>query len=443
MRTNIPSALGAAFVAAACLAGPAAAQQVKELTFWSHWAAEMPKRTFVEEAIKAFEAKNPGIKLKQTWYEKTALYAGLKTALRAGQAPDIFYAEPDQVEYMENGFLLDLSDLNWKDVEPWAKEAWTYQGKPYGLPLEAWTSELYYNKKMMADLGVKVEDGRNSHPMPSSTWSRRPRPKASRRWRWASATVPIRAHISCTRRCCKKLGVDDYDKLLKGKLAWTDPRVVETLQWVRSLTEAGLLPNTFTTLKLAEAHIYFHTNPGALTFLNGSWYTSRAFNPPDKGGQPKDFPLGIMKFPAVPGAACNECRSIAIGGSYVGNVATKHPKEVVAFLNILRVVRDGQPLARQRAGADRHQERSGQAQRAAGRRLLQDDREGQRRRQILLRHPNPGDDRQAEGGVHPGHEQRLPCGYHQRRGRGQADERRTLIGGAKLGAGEACTCHAM
>jgi len=62
--------------------------------------------------------------------------------------------------------------------------------------------------------------------------------------------------------------------------------------------------------------------------------TPRArFNRPDKGGQPKDFPLGIMKFPAVPGAACNECRSIAIGGSYVANAATKHPKEVLAFLN--------------------------------------------------------------------------------------------------------------
>ena len=336
MRTNIPSALGAAFVAAACLAGSAAAQQVKELTFWSHWAAEMPKRTFVEEAIKAFEAKNPGIKLKQTWYEKTALYAGLKTALRAGQAPDIFYAEPDQVEYMENGFLLDLSDLNWKDVEPWAKEAWTYQGKPYGLPLEAWTSELYYNKKMMADLGVKVEDGTQLAPDAFVDMVKKAKAKGITPMALGVGDRPYPGAHLVHEALLKKLGIADYDKLLKGKLTWTDPRVVETLQWVRGLTEAGLLPNTFTTLKLAEAHIYFHTNPGALTFLNGSWYTSRAFNPPDKGGQPKDFPLGIMKFPAVPGATCNECRSIAIGGSYVGNAATKHPKEVVAFLNIVR-----------------------------------------------------------------------------------------------------------
>jgi multiple sugar transport system substrate-binding protein len=333
MRTNIPSAMGAALVVAVSLAAPAAAQQVKELTFWSHWAAEMPKRTFVEEAIKAFEAKNPGIKLKQTWYEKTALYAGLKTALRAGQAPDIFYAEPDQVEYMENDFLLDLSDLNWAAVEPWAKEAWTYKSKPYGLPLEAWTAEVYYNKKLMADLGVSVADGAQLSPDAFAEMVKKAKAKGITPMALGVGDRPYPGAHLVHEALLKKLGIADYDKLLKGKLAWTDPRVVETLQWVRSLTDAGLLPTTFTTLKLAEAHIYFHTNPGALTFLNGSWYTSRAFNPPDKGGQPKDFPLGIMKFPAVPGAACNECRSIAIGGSYVGNAATKHPKEVVAFLN--------------------------------------------------------------------------------------------------------------
>ena len=57
--------------------------QVK-LTMWSHWAAEKIKRDFVEDAIKRFEAANPGVKIEASWYEKTALYAALKTALRAG-----------------------------------------------------------------------------------------------------------------------------------------------------------------------------------------------------------------------------------------------------------------------------------------------------------------------------------------------------------------------
>ena len=48
--------------------------QVK-LTFWSHWAAEKIKRDYVEDAIKRFEAANPGVKIEAQWYEKTALYA--------------------------------------------------------------------------------------------------------------------------------------------------------------------------------------------------------------------------------------------------------------------------------------------------------------------------------------------------------------------------------
>ncbi|HWD17172.1 MAG TPA: extracellular solute-binding protein, partial [Casimicrobiaceae bacterium] len=136
-------------------ASTAFGQQVK-LTFWSHWAAEKVKRDFVEEAIRRYESAHPNVKIEATWYEKNALYAALKTALRAGTGPDIFYAEPDQVEYMENGLLLDLSPLEWSGIEPWAKEIWTYKGKPYGLPLEAWTIELYYNKKTLADLGVTV-----------------------------------------------------------------------------------------------------------------------------------------------------------------------------------------------------------------------------------------------------------------------------------------------
>jgi len=337
-ETEMTSLFRAAIVAAVALAGtgfgPAPARaQTKEITFWSHWAAEQPKRQFVEAAIADFEAKNPGVKIKATWYEKNALYAALKTALRAGQAPDIFYAEPDQVEYLENGFLLDLSGLNWSAVEPWAKEAWTYKGKPYGLPLEAWTVELYYNKKMMADLGIALPANLQLSPDAFLAMVKVAKAKGITPMALGAGDRPFTGAHLVHEALLKKLGVEDYGKLLAGKLPWTDPRVVDTLKWIRSLTEAGLLPSTFTSLKLAEAHIYFHTNPGALTFLNGSWYTSRAFNPVDKGGQPADFQLGIMQFPAVPGAACNECRTIAVGGSYVANASTKHPKEVLAFLD--------------------------------------------------------------------------------------------------------------
>ncbi len=311
----------------------ATAAGAQEVTLWTHWAAEKIKREFVEEAIRNFEAANPGVKIKASWYEKTALYAALKTALRAGQAPDIFYAEPDQVEYMENGLLLDLSGLNWNNIEPWAKQIWSYKGKPYGFPLEAWTVEVYYNTKMMQELGQAIPANRQLDAAAFLAMTKKAKAKG---WTPMSLGVGDRpfpgAHLT-HEALLEKLGIDDYGKLLRGDLSWSDPRVAETLRYVRSLVDAGLLPTTFTSLKLGEAHGYFHTNPGSLTFLNGSWYTSRAFNPPDKGGQPVGFPLGMMRFPGMAGAACNECKTMAVGGSYVVNATTKQPQQAVAFLN--------------------------------------------------------------------------------------------------------------
>jgi len=280
------------------LAAPSAVAQTTELMLWTHWAAEKIKRDFVEDAIRRFEAANPGVKIKASWYEKTALYAALKTALRAGQGPDL-YAEPDQVEYMENGLLLDLSGLNWSAIEPWAKQIWSYNGKPYGLPLEAWTVEIYYNTRLMAELGVTVPASGQLDADAFLDLVRKARAKGITPLVIGVGDRPFPGAHLTHEALLKKLGPADYDKLLKGKLKWDDPRVVETLRYVRALVDAKALPTTFTSLKLGEAHTYFHTNPGALMFLNGSWYTSRAFNPPDKGGQPKDFPLGIMKFPAM------------------------------------------------------------------------------------------------------------------------------------------------
>lgn len=322
-------------VAAMLAVGTAPARADTEITLWSHWASEKVKRDFVEDAITRFEAANPGVRIKATWYEKSALFSALKTAIRAGKAPDIFYAEPDQTEYIENSLLLPLMQLDWSNVEPWAKASWTVQGKPYGLPLEASTVELYYNKDKLREIGVELPASNQLDAGAFLDLVRKARARNLTPMALGVGDRPFPGAYLSQEALLKRLGIDDYDKLLKGGIPWSDPRVVETLAWVRTLVDAALLPPSFTSLKLGEAHSFFHTNPGALTFLNGSWYTSRAFNPPDKGGQPVGFPLGIMKFPTPPNAVCPECRTLAVSGSYVVNAATKHPEMAVSFLNSL------------------------------------------------------------------------------------------------------------
>ena len=133
----------------------------------------------------------------------------------------------------------------------------------------------------------------------------------------------------------RKLGKDDYAKLWNGTLSYEDPRVVDVFKWTKELVDAGAYPKNFMTLKLGESHYYFYTKPGALMLPMGSWYTGRAFVPEDKGGQPKDFPLGVMQFPAMDGGACNQCKTSAIGASFAINAASKHKDIAAEYLNAM------------------------------------------------------------------------------------------------------------
>ena len=252
----------AAAALVALFAAPTAVR-AQELTVWSHWAAEVAKRAYIEDAIKRFEASRPGVKVKITWYEKSALYASLKTALRAGQAPDVFYAEVDQTDYIDNNLLADLSTgINWANVEPWAKQAWTFGKGTYGFPLEASTVEVYYNTKLMNDLGVKVPASGQFTQAEFLDLVKKAKAKGITPMSQGVGDRPFPGSYVTHEALLKKLGPKDYDALMKGTLSWSDPRVVETLTCVKQLVDAGAFPASFTSLKLGESHIYFHTNPG-------------------------------------------------------------------------------------------------------------------------------------------------------------------------------------
>src|SRR5258708_15957455 len=150
----------AAGVAVAVILGAAPrAARAEDVTLnvWSHEADEDAKVALREQAARDLEKAHPGLTAKMPWYEKTPLLAALKTALPAGQGPDAFYVEPDWTEYVTAGYLAPLDDLvNWKTIQPWARQVWVHDGKTYGLPQEAYTNEIYYNKDLLKKLGVEL-----------------------------------------------------------------------------------------------------------------------------------------------------------------------------------------------------------------------------------------------------------------------------------------------
>ena len=325
----------ATVVLAVGLASAARAEEVT-LTVWSHEADEAAKVALREQAAKNLEKSHPGAHVKITWYEKDGLNTALRTALPAGQGPDVFYVEPDQVEYITNGYIIPLDSLiNWNNIYDWARQVWTHDGKTYALPEEAYTNELYYNRQLLAKLGAKLPD--------SAQFTQAEFLDIVKKARAADVTPidqgvgdrPYPGAYIIGEALLRKLGLEDYGKLLNGKLSFEDPRVVEVFTWVKQLVDAGAYPKNFMTLKLGESHHYFYQKPGALMFPMGSFYTGRAFVPVEKGGQAPDFPIGIMQFPAMDKAGCNECKTVAVGASFAINAASKHQDLAAAYLNEL------------------------------------------------------------------------------------------------------------
>lgn len=321
-------------------AGMSHAQQT--VSMWSHWPDEQSKRGFVEERVKAFEAATPQCKVNLQFIQKSDLYASVKTSVRTGQAPDIFWLEPDEIAFARSGFLEPLdSHINLANLEYWARQSWSVNGKVYGLPIEAYSVELYYNEELMKKVGVNPPANMQMSQAQFTDLIKKS---------VAAGITPVASGVGdrpfpgaylLQEVLLRQLGMDDYRALLTGKISFTDARVMEVMTWVKELVDAGAYPKSFSSLKLGESHYYFHTNPGAMMFPIASWYTGRAFVPADKGGQPQGFQLGLMKYPAMSGAKCPECKTLAVGGSFVMYSRSKNKDCAGKLLGSIATVENG------------------------------------------------------------------------------------------------------
>jgi ABC-type glycerol-3-phosphate transport system substrate-binding protein len=112
-----------------------------------------------------------------------------------------------------------------------------------------------------------------------------------------------------------KLGPEDLVRLWKGEITFSDPRVADCFTYFEDLVKMKAFPATFSSMTLSESHNYFHTQRKAAMFPVPSWYTARAFVPPDKGGQPKDFQLGFLGYPTMTDGKGPKHKYLDPGGS--------------------------------------------------------------------------------------------------------------------------------
>ncbi|HET7718085.1 MAG TPA: sugar ABC transporter substrate-binding protein [Bauldia sp.] len=145
------------------LALPAGAEaQEVVLKFWDNQQTESGLSQYQQEAVKLFEAENPGIKVEVTTIPYPEYQQRLLTAVQGGNAPDV--STVDQIwvaAFAEAGAIDPLDDLAKQagvTADTFFPGAWAsanYGGKLWGIPfnVDVWQFS-FYNVDLLKAAGV-------------------------------------------------------------------------------------------------------------------------------------------------------------------------------------------------------------------------------------------------------------------------------------------------
>src|SRR5215469_12706571 len=143
------------------LCGQAFAEEIT-LKFWDNQQTESGLSQYQAEAVKRFEAENPGIKVEVTTIPYPEYQQRLLTAVKGNNAPDV--STVDQIwnsAFAEAGAIDKLDDRAKAagiKSEEFFRGAWdsaNFNGGLWGIPfnVDVWFFN-YYNKKLLQEAGV-------------------------------------------------------------------------------------------------------------------------------------------------------------------------------------------------------------------------------------------------------------------------------------------------
>lgn len=138
--------------------GSSAAADVN-MTFW-HNSTTGPGKAYWDETVQLFEDANPGVTIDVQSIQNEDMDGKLQTALNSGDAPDIFMARGGGklADIVSAGLVMDLTDKITPEVSKAVGEgvlnAFSIDGKLYGMPTAVLPGGLFYSKDLFEAAGI-------------------------------------------------------------------------------------------------------------------------------------------------------------------------------------------------------------------------------------------------------------------------------------------------
>jgi raffinose/stachyose/melibiose transport system substrate-binding protein len=299
---------------------------------WLHLEVDPNQVKIWQEAARDFEAKNPGVKVDIQFLEAEAYKAKLPSMLQSKDRSNIIYSYGGGVlkSQIEAGVLEDITApmAGYKDnLAPAAVNAFTLDGKIYGVPFAQTQTGFFYNKELMAKAGL---DGAKI-----KTWD--DLLDAVKKLKAAGITPLIVGgtdkwplHFYWTNLAVRIGGKPAFDAALRGENGGFEGETfIKAGQLFKQLVDLGPFQNGFLGFKNTQAVGAFGDGKAAMILAMNTVYALQRSLSTDRKGI-SDENLGWFDFPTVAGGKGDPSDTL---GGITGWLVTKgSPKETVAFL---------------------------------------------------------------------------------------------------------------
>lgn len=253
------------------------------------------------DILDDFKERHPEVEIIDNSQSDESAYNNLIASdIATGDMPNIFRIQgvANLADYIDNGLIKDVSDYLEEDPEwgdGFTEGSLSYFNVPghedgvYAIPIESGTIGFYYNKAIMESAGI------SEFP---KTWNELL--DAIEKLR-AIDVIPIAMGAQSTYMAghlhdsifYKWLGTDAAKRLGNREMNWTDEEVVQTLQFVKDLIEAGAFDPNAAGLTDEMAYTQFKEGQAAM-ILTGSW-NIESFSDPSQTPVAED--VEVANFP--------------------------------------------------------------------------------------------------------------------------------------------------
>src|SRR5262245_62003525 len=302
---------------------------------WLHIEVNPAQVKIWEEVARAFEAKNPGVKVEMQFLENEAYKAKLPTILQSKDRPHIIYSWAGGVlkAQIEAGVLEDISDQvkGYSDqITPAALAAFSPDGKVRGLPIALSQVGFLYNKELMTKASVD--------PTKIKTWDNL---LAAVKALKAAGVTPIVVagadkwplHFYWTHLAVRLGGKPAFEAALRGDNGGFEAETFQKAgELFKQLVDLQPFQTGFLGFKNPQAVGYFGDGKAAMILAISTVYHQQRVLSADKTGL-SDDKLGWFAFPTVAGGKGDASDTL---GGITGWLVTKgSPKEAAEFLKFL------------------------------------------------------------------------------------------------------------